>query len=245
MNGKLSSKLIITTMLAGSMSAAMAQSDGPSGELTVKGTYTPPACTVSLGGNGTIDYGHISSASLEDSTSTSLPIKTLANAVTVTCPDKAGIELSVIDNRASSTLAGTDAKTRAALLPGGLGSDEVSTGATPILLGLGSDSVGKPVGNYVANFNNATVDGKAAYFSDMSMMGMGGAVAGTTGYLSKPIDDWAQYYTRVVGADGASVSGNIFTMDYSVQAAIAPKETLDTSSDINLDGLITLTVSYI
>lgn len=74
-------------------------------ELKVKGTVRPAACTLTLGGGGTVDYGHITNSQLSGSKPTKLPPKTIPYSVN--CPNGGAIiGVMLTDNRKASVVKG-------------------------------------------------------------------------------------------------------------------------------------------
>ena len=69
-------------------------------DLTVKGLITPSACTPTLSGGGTVDYGKISAKDLKPDASTFLPTQVVQ--FTVTCDAATLMAMEAKDNREGS-----------------------------------------------------------------------------------------------------------------------------------------------
>ncbi|MEB0044371.1 MULTISPECIES: DUF1120 domain-containing protein [unclassified Pseudomonas] len=95
---------LATTVLLGACASASAASTV---DLTVKGVITPNACTPSLSGNGTVDYGKISAKDLNLTSTTVLPAATLQ--MTVLCDGSTLFAMKGTDNRAGSSISGDGA----------------------------------------------------------------------------------------------------------------------------------------
>lgn len=123
-----------TTALMSFAPLAMATS---STDLTVTGTITPSACMPSLSNGGVVDYGKISSTTLNPVRDTFLESRTLN--LDVNCDAATVFALHIFDNRAGS-----------------------SSSASPITFGLGLINGNQKLGHYYVFVNRATADGVAA-----------------------------------------------------------------------------------
>lgn len=238
---RLSLKLLTLPMLAMSISSAFAEpAVGPSGKLTVTGEYTPPPCNVALGANGTIDYGHISTSSLHATYSTNLPIKTLANAITITCASATSVAINWDDNRSSSLAIGLlDSIGRYNQL-------EPSGSATGygLNLGLGSDGLGQPIGNYVATLSALKIDGTSQYFASTATTPFQKGSATPTNVFEY-MGSRTPLAFNFLDSNGEIISGKVFTMDYNVMATVTETDHLDLSKEIVLDGSSTISLYYL
>ncbi|WP_242171485.1 MULTISPECIES: DUF1120 domain-containing protein [unclassified Pseudomonas] len=88
--------LSATLLLLGSANVLAASSV----DLTVKGLITPSACTPTLSGGGTVDYGKISAKDLKPDASTFLPGQVVQ--FTVTCDAATLMAMEAKDNREGS-----------------------------------------------------------------------------------------------------------------------------------------------
>ncbi|MEA1063623.1 DUF1120 domain-containing protein [Erwinia sp. HR93] len=119
-------------------------------DVKVIGTIVPVACTPSLLGGGTFDYGTIVTSTLSPDSYTTLPEKRLDFSITCEAPTFVGLRVS--DAQASSAVA----------MPKTL-NFTFNRGATANLInGLGLTSEGKLIGNYQAilNTTKAIIDGQ-------------------------------------------------------------------------------------
>lgn len=252
MSGKLRSfkpVILVLPLLVASIPAVMADvTAGPSGELTVKGQFTPIACQAILASNGTIDYGLIQSSSLNNNTTTDLPVKTLASAITVNCPAATSVAFAITDNRSSSVTPPENPAARKALLPNSEQNQTPLVADSALFLGLGVDGANHNIGNYVAQFNNAKVDGASAGFSTSGIFNSSPILpyAGVYAY-TMPYND-AAYNMQSNTSDGVfgelSV-GKVFVIDYQVQPTIEPSKNLDLTKEITLDGSVTVSLYYL
>ena len=238
---KLSLTLLTVPLLAMSISNAFADpAVGPSGKLTVTGEYTPPPCTVALASDGTIDYGHISTSSLHSTYSTNLPIKTLPAAITITCASKTSVAINWDDNRSASLAIGLmDTIGRYKQLePSG-----TATGFG-LNLGLGTDSLGQGVGNYVATLSALKIDGVSQFFASTATTPFQKGSATPTSvfeYMSTK----SPLAFNFLDSNGDIASGKVFTMDYNVMATITETDHIDLSEEIVLDGSSTISLYYL
>ncbi|AIU73429.1 DUF1120 domain-containing protein [Hafnia alvei] len=238
---KLSLKLLALPLLAMSISSAIADpATGPSGKLTVTGEYTPPPCNVALAANGTIDYGHISTSSLHTTYSTNLPIKTLPNAITITCAAATNVAINWNDNRYDSLAIDVlDSVGRYKQLePNGVAS------GFGLNLGLGVDTSGHKIGNYVATLSGLKVDGVSQFFaSEPSTPFQKGSASPTSVFEYMGAADTYAY--NFLDSNGDLVKGKVFTMDYNVLATVTQTNYLDLSKDVVLDGSSTISLYYL
>lgn len=233
--------LLVLPLLAVSIPAAMADiTAGPTGELTVKGQYIPGACLAVLANNGTIDYGHIQSSSLNNNATTDLPTKVLPSALTVTCPEATSVAYSTVDNRISSVIQPANPTARYALMPV-IGGDDPTTQV--VFNGLGVDASNNPIGNYQARFINPKIDGKTGYLSNATGIFLDGAIGWSSQDISpSPIEGMGiNFYS---GSYTIAVA-KVFVVDYQVQASIEPAKNLDLSQTSTLDGSITVSLYYL
>lgn len=232
--------LLILPLLAIGMSNAMADvTAGPTGELTVKGQFIPGACLAVLANNGTIDYGHIQSSSLNKDTTTDLPVKVLPSAITVSCPEATSVAFTTVDNRISSVIQPTNVQARYALMPA-IGSISPDPTFAEVFNGLGVDASNHPIGNYQARFINAKIDGAAGKFA------ITGIFASTTGYDNAnirplPLEEMGINFN----IDNKVAVAKTFVVDYQVQATIEPAKNLDLTQTSTLDGSITVSLYYL
>ncbi|MET3819790.1 MULTISPECIES: DUF1120 domain-containing protein [Burkholderia] len=212
--------------MAGLLALGSASAFADSFDVKVTGTIKPGACTPTLAGGGTFDYGLIGSAELSPTAPTLLAV--LSDSITITCDAAARVALSAQDNR-----AGTRAFT---------GNINFFGSANSVNTQFGLGSAGdKNIGAFAFRFrtNSFTADGAAvdSIYSSTSGATWGasnGIVNNTGGYES-----WAKKGQTV------PVAAKVFTGTLDVQAAIDKTSNLDLSQEINLDGLATVSLVYL
>ncbi|MEG5569404.1 DUF1120 domain-containing protein [Enterobacter bugandensis] len=207
-------------------------------DVRVTGTITPVACTPTIAGGGTIDYGTIDPASISDTDYTVLPEKQVDFSIACDAPAK--IAIKAINGR-PNTLAGA--------------TEGVSGGKAPVVIfgssnihafGLGLDGTAR-IGGYGIRLAKGTVqaDGTAA----------------DSIYRNTPTDAWVSTSGTGVGSliNAPSVrhvswaaAGKVepvaftnMTGKLGVQAYINKGSELDLSKPVTLDGLTTIELVYI
>lgn len=239
---KLSLYLLTLPALAMSVSSALADpAAGPTGKLTVTGEYTPPACSVTLAANGTIDYGHISTSSLNTTISTNLPIKKIANAITINCAADTSVAINWDDNRyASLAIQIQDIVGRYDQLePSGTGTGKGFN------LGLGYDASNQPLGNYVSSLSSLKVDGVPQFFASDASVPFQKSSATPTTVFEYMGGRGPTLAFNLLDTNGEPVKGKLFTMDYNVLATITQTNQLDLSKEVMLDGSSTISLYYL
>ncbi|AMO82582.1 DUF1120 domain-containing protein [Obesumbacterium proteus] len=232
--------LMASPLLLGCISNAMADSlAGPSGELTVTGTYLPPPCDVTLANNGTIDFGRIPASSLNSTAYTKLPIKTLTNAVTISCPSMTSVGITSQDNRVASVIIDQTMPMPNTMPYGnGYGLD---------YFGLGVDSASNKIGIYMSQFQNLKADGVSGYFggSFPSTPFSSTAPQGLSPAQGLGNTPYGGFIYNFYDSTGTILSAKLYTMDYTVSPVIAPTSSLNISRDVVLDGSITVSFYYL
>ncbi len=214
--------------VAGAIALACSSVFAESFDITVKGVVKPAACTPTLAGGGTFDYGNIGSAALSPTAPTALEVK--SDSLTITCDALARVALKGADNRAG-TVAFNSSLTM------------LGVNWTPDnMYGLGVAS-GKNIGSYAFRFKSGTpqADGVSAALINSSDNG-GSWSSSNTGYMSPNgvvIQSWARSGTTV------PVAAKVFTGTIEVQAVIDKTSNLDMSKQIDLDGLATVSLVYL
>ncbi|KFC76668.1 DUF1120 domain-containing protein [Buttiauxella agrestis] len=209
-------------------------------DVHVIGSISPAACTPTISGGGTIDYGNIKASSLKADDYTVLDVKTLDIAITCSAPTVVGIH--AINGR-PNTLAG-----------GGQSSVTGQSQQSPVVLlgmpttyavGLGLDG-STPIGGYAGKLDTSSV------------LLDGVAVEGLNATSTDGSGTWSKYSKGVLytpfgfdlfswGASGSSVPVAFTNMTgkLSVQAYINKSSELQLSKTINLDGLTTIELVYL
>ncbi|MEG5569403.1 DUF1120 domain-containing protein [Enterobacter bugandensis] len=206
-------------------------------DVRVTGTITPVACTPTIAGGGTIDYGTIDPASISDTDYTVLPEKQVDFSIACDAPAK--IAIKAINGR-PGTLAGA--------------TESVSGGAAPVNLfgainqgafGLGLDGTDK-IGGYGIRIAQGTVQADGTAVDNI--------------LRNTPTAAWISVGTGVGSLINASnvrhvswaASGSLdpiaftnMTGKLGVQAYINKGSELDLTKPVTLDGLTTIELVYI
>jgi type 1 fimbria pilin len=213
--------VLLPLALAFATNAALAAN---SVDLHVTGTITPAACNISLASGGEFNLGTINANDLAATTTSTLPAVG-GQTMSITCSGATQVGFKLIDNRASS-------------VPSGLG---VLSG---LALGLGTDSANHPIGYYFLNLltPTATVDGSSAQFKSSSDAGATwNAVNG-----AMTLDPFVYAFDlSSAGSSSQPVPITSASTGLEVLPIIQPEDTLDTSSEITLDGSATIELVYL
>jgi len=209
-------------------------------DVRVIGSITPAACTPTLSGGGTVDYGVIRPAELTDDAYTTLPVKTLAFAITCDAPAK--VALRAINGR-PDTAAGVI----------GTGGSGPSDGRAPVdifgmdfvgVVGLGLDGTDK-VGGYGIRITQDSVTADSNSVDSLRQTEGGSVWSGDAyaGILYDPgfsrFTSWAETGTLL------PVAFENLTGELAVQAYINHASELDLSKPINFEGLTTIELVYL
>lgn len=208
-------------------------------DVKVIGTITPSACTPSLSGGGTVDYGNIKANTLSPSSYTTLPTKNVDFSITCSAPTKVGV--SVVNGR-PGTLAGAtvdDTATQGGMPPSPLGG-AFYNGA----VGLGLADNAK-IGGYTIAFTpgSFTADGNQVN----SIYRRSTDPSWRDASYSGAAYNYAYGMTNSWRASGQSdpvafmnLNGSLKVLTYLNKAS-----ELDLTKQINLDGLTTLELVYL
>ncbi|PVZ84272.1 hypothetical protein C9426_23535 [Serratia sp. S1B] len=210
-------------------------------DVKVIGTIDPTACTPTLSGGGTIDYGMIKPNTLNKDAFTTLAVKQLDFAITCDAPAK--VAITATSQRGVSAVSSDGTLTSLGMYPGLFG----ITG-NAMTFGLGLDGA-KGIGGYSMRIAAGTVmadsqsvdsiqsNGDAAHWTTtpygMLITGTG-VGAGVIRYSS-----WATPGTTV------PVAFTNLTGKLEVQAYINKTSELDLTKPVTLDGLATLELVYL
>lgn len=225
--------VIALAVLATSATAALADSV----DVRVIGTIVPAACTPTLSGGGTVDYGTIKAQSLNATGYTTLAEKQLDFAINCDSPTKVSIGGY---NRRSGSMAG-------ATESGNL------TGRMPVTVfgmsgvggvGLGLDGSAK-IGGYSMRLveSTLTADGNAVRLLARTGGGAPWAVPATREIFFDPT--WSRALTPGESTTLAPLAFNTMNVKLGVQAYINQRSQLDLTKPIHLDGLTSIEVSYL
>jgi len=208
------------TLAAAAAIAATSAAHANTVTLDVKGSVIPSACTVTLDGNGEVNFGDISSHRLNATTPTNIGSKTIG--LSVTCLAKNTYVLFATDDRAATV----DSAAAAVAKPGTQGAEAYGLGSTDkgnigaYVLSLGSGEADNTAATFIRSTDKTTWSDTTLLVADQSL------VAWTT-----------QGMTPVA----ASTSSATLTVD----AAVVGTDSLDLTSSLSLDGRATIELSYL
>ncbi|MFJ2550259.1 DUF1120 domain-containing protein, partial [Pseudomonas sp. NPDC087612] len=223
--------LSLAALTATSMSASAV-------DLRVIGTITPAACTPTLGGGGTIDYGTIHPTKLSATAYTVLPEMNTSFSITCTAPAKVAI---VAKNGRIGSLAGaTEGPTGVGSAPGVI----TLLGVPNIgVAGLGLDGTDK-IGGYALALQPSSIlaDGVAVDSIQKNADWPTFTASNSGSLFNFAIDrhlSWA-----ATGTLNPIALTNL-TGQIRVQAYLNHSTELDLSKPVNLDGLTTIEMIYL
>lgn len=190
-------------------------------QTTLRARFAPAACAPALSNGGLVDFGTLSKNDLNTDKGTRLLPKALT--LLVTCDAPTHFALRMQDNRKGSATVNSE-----------------------IYYGLNVDNRDNKIGLYSLNFDpaDATADSYARlYRTDSTTAGAAWSPAnsnpipiGQTSYLG---------FTDRSGSTAGPVAIQNLSTAVSVEAVIAPTNSLDLSSAIELDGFGTLEIIYL
>ena len=223
-------KAVIALTVLGFSMSAQAQSV----DVRISSAIEPTACTPTLGGGGTIDYGTIAAGSLSATAYTVLPEKILS--ISISCDAPAKVALQALSGRPGS-LAGAEEHAY------GQGGAPVAFGGSqnPVAVGLGLHGSDK-IGGYNVKVNNVFLDGVAS-------VGMVKTIGGTT-WSNAYIDSLFNHsYSNLFSFGASAADGPVafeeMSGQVSVQAYINKTSDLDLTTPVVLDGLTTIELVYL
>jgi len=207
-------------------------------DVRVIGTITPTACTPTLSGGGTIDYGVIPPASLSDTAFTVLQEKQID--ISINCDAPAKVSLKTINGRPNTVAGSTEGAGGTARNPDGV----TLFGSTNLAVaGLGLDGTDK-IGGYAMRIaqGTAVADGSdvdVIISDDMNATWARSAAGSIFNQLRTRHVSW--------GATGTTtpVAFETFTAKLGAQAYINKASELDLSKPVALDGLTTIELVYL
>ena len=211
-------------------------------DVRVVGTITPSACTPTVSGNGTFDYGTIKPDTLSDTAFTLLTEKTLDFTITCDSPTKVGFTVNTQRPGTAITASGpTDILASSVSMPnlplfGGTGSNMFNT------FGLGM-SAGKYIGGYGMRIapGTLTVDGSSVdlIFSEK----------GSNSWTKSGNNSLVYRQTKIFSfaSTGTTTPMSLTTANtqIGIHAYINKKSELDVTKPIALDGLATIEMVYL
>lgn len=194
---------------------------GRTREATLRARFAPAACEPVLSNGGVVDFGTLSKKDLHADQDTRLPPKSLT--LKIGCDAPTSFALIMHDNRSGSAMLDSE-----------------------IDYGLGKDGSGNRIGRFSLHVDpaDANADGFARLYQTHS------SIAGTawnTG-SANPIAIGKSRYLAFTDNDGSS-AGPVLIQNLSttvtVDAVIAPTQSLDVSRAIELDGAGTIEIIYL
>ncbi|CAI1644206.1 MULTISPECIES: DUF1120 domain-containing protein [Serratia] len=233
---------LVTFLAASAVFSASSSIAADSVDLKVIGTITPVACTPTLSGGGTVDYGTIKADTLKADDYTVLPMRTLD--FSITCDGNAKVAVSAISGRPGTALGADEASNGAATVPAGVtlfGLDSATQSVQAF--GLGLDGTNK-IGGYGVKMalSNAKADSVVVdtlYRKDNPNSAWTKAASGLISVQPYQHISWATTGTLTPLAFKTLAT----TLD--VQAYLNKTSGLDISKPIQLDGLATIELTYL
>ncbi|AZD55534.1 Beta-fimbriae probable major subunit [Pseudomonas chlororaphis subsp. aurantiaca] len=207
-------------------------------DVRVIGTITPTACTPTLSGGGTIDYGAINPNTLSATAYTVLPERQLDFSITCDAPAK--VALRAINGRPASLAGATEGAQSAGRAPVNLFN---LTAVGSVGLGLDGTSM---IGGYGIRIapDTVTADGIAVTSLRSLLTGTTWTADAYAGILYDPanairITSW--------GATGTTTPIAFTTLagKLGVQAYINHSSNLDLTKPVALNGLTTIELVYL
>lgn len=220
-------KTILASLLALSIGQAMA---ADSIDVKVIGTIVPAACTPTLTGGATIDYGKILASNIPKDDYKILGVKSLDFSISCQAPTKVALQ-------SKDMREGTNANPIGKQLL-----DYAAATATSVLRGLNTAD-GKKIGAYVIEIdgNSVKLDGSVTpdniYSQDAGKTWLKSSITGLTS--STYISSWAKT-GELTPTAFTNMTGTL-----RVQASINKGSELDLSKEIKLDGLTTIELVYL
>lgn len=222
-------KTVLALALVSSSMSALAAFD-----LRVIGTIAPTACTPTLGGGGTIDYGTIAMSTLSATDYTVLPEKTLSISISCDAPAKVAL---MGDSGRPGSLAGSS-EYSFGQGPAPLNLNDV---IFPAVVGLGLHGT-EQIGGYGVWLDNVILDGVASV-----------TMSKTTGATTWIDASWGNlfdaYYSRLLSFGVSPATGPVafeeMVGEIEVQAYINKTSELDLTTPVTLDGLTTIDLVYL
>lgn len=217
------------TVMAFAASAVVANLSAQASSVDVKviGTIIPGACTPTLAGGGTIDYGNIGASELSQTAYTALDEKPVPFTISCTAPTKVAIR--GVDNKSSS------------VVPGILSA--LSGGRTDVYnFGLGTVS-GSNVGGYSMLMKQGTFTADGVSVVAIGSVDSGTSWVGTTlGAVQNVATNLRSWSTT---NNGVPIAFTTLTGTFAVQAVLNKGSDLPLTNDVPLDGSATLELIYL
>ncbi|WP_131107890.1 DUF1120 domain-containing protein [Pseudomonas sp. Sample_10] len=190
-------------------------------EATLRARFAPAACEAALSNGGVVDFGSLTINDLNADKSTRLPARSLN--LRVGCDGPTAFALIMHDNRAGSATVDSD-----------------------FHYGLGTDARNNKIGFFALN-----IDPASAHADSFARLYRTDSAGGNTGWSSASANPIAIAKTRYLSfTDSAGSSAGptmiqTFNASITVDAVIAPLNSLDLSNAIDLDGAGTIEIIYL
>jgi hypothetical protein len=190
-------------------------------ETTLRARFAPAACEPVLSNGGVVDFGTLSKKDLHADEHTRLPPKPLT--LRVGCDAPTSFALIMHDNRSGSATLDSE-----------------------IDYGLGKDSRGNRIGRFSLRVDPADVhaDGFARLYRTESSTAGSAWSTGSANPVAVGKSRYLAFTDNVGSGAGPALIQNLSTT-VTVDAVIAPTNSLDLSSAIDLDGAGTIEIIYL
>jgi hypothetical protein len=208
----------VTWEVAGVFDAVAA---GRSREATLRAQFAPAACEPALSNGGVVDFGTLTINDLSADKSTRLPSRSLN--LRVGCDAPTAFALIMHDNRAGSATVDSDSQ-----------------------YGLGTDGRNNKIGFFSLNIDPASI--RADSFARLYRTDSAATDAAWSSASANPIALAKTRYLSFTDSAGSSAGPAMiqnFNTRVSVDAVIAPLNSLDLSNAIDLDGAGTIEIIYL
>ncbi|MGL4858808.1 MAG: DUF1120 domain-containing protein, partial [Enterobacteriaceae bacterium] len=215
----------------------------PSTSLRIMGRITPSACTPELSTGGGITYSNISYGQLNNNKTTTLADKTAL--LTINCFSTTSVGIRITDDRAAYKTDFNNEMPRPSKGPGGLNPADNNNET----MGLGADKSGNKVGVWWINVDSQQLKVDNSRSRSMQLISSSDGNTWQRQNTRTPLDVHSNngnitYAIAENGASGTPKAGKVHSFPLVIGAAIAKKNSLDLSSDIQLNGKATFVVYY-
>lgn len=194
---------------------------GRNREATLRARFAPAACVPALSNGGVVDFGNLTINELSADKITRLPPRSLN--LRVACDAPTAFALIMHDNRAGSATDDSDSQ-----------------------YGLGTDGRHNKIGFFSLNIDPASAS--ADSFARLYRTDSAGANAAWSSASANPIALAKTRYLSFTDSAGSSAGPAMiqnFNTGVTVDAVIAPLNSLDLSNAIDLDGAGTIEIIYL
>jgi len=221
----------VIALLATTSTSVMAESI----DVRVIGTITPTACTPSITGGGTIDYGSISPKSLKKDVFNYLEVKSVDFAITCDAPAKVALQARAVKG---ANAVGADGRLWS------VARDIPLFGGVYDAHGLGLTSDNKGIGGFGLRFETNTIIADSNKVDSIIQDGNTPWVKSPDGSLIKGAGIKRLYSWSKAG-EVNPVAFTTLTGTLNVQAYINKTSELDLTKPVRLDGVTTLELVYL